>query len=76
MRKQLTIVETPVSANERFLFAMCERLDRIIELIEDKFPDVKYSPTVVPIAETVEEIKQEAIQEVKKTTRRKTKDGV
>lgn len=39
MRKELPILDSPLNANERMLYNVAVRLDRIIELLEDVIPE-------------------------------------
>lgn len=47
MRKQMPILDTPLNANERAMYNVSVRLDRLIELIED-MTEVKTVDVVEP----------------------------
>ena len=56
MRKQLPNIEQPLNAEERFLYAIAIRLDRVIELLEEI--TVKPEPIIEsePITDKTEEV--------------------
>ena len=72
MRKQLPIMENPLNADERMLYGIAMRLDRIIELLEDVIEEKQTNPTVA-VEQIADEITAEVMTEVKAPKTRKKK---
>lgn len=65
MRKEIPKLEQPLNANERFLNALAIRLDRMIELLEEK--EIT-KPDVVEVKEVV--VTSEETPKPKKTRKK------
>lgn len=66
MRKQMPKLDAPLNADERYLHAIAVRLDRVIELLEDKL-DTK---EVIKAPEVFIASEEEIVQK-KRTTKKK-----
>lgn len=67
MRKQMPILDTPLNADERALYNVAVRLDRIIELLEVAIQEKSEVLNVTEVISTSDEV----VETVKKKTTKK-----
>lgn len=74
MRKEMPKMEIPLNADERMLYGIAMRLERIIDLLENIIED-KEEVVLKSVNEIVEEITSEVIPEEVKVPKSRKKKG-